>query len=341
MQEESSIDSQSSTGIRTAELPQTSDLHQAMLDASPDCIKVLTPEGLLIALSKSGCHALGLKPSEVSGVAWIQRLPQPVHDAAYEALAAAAGGTPSRFAGYSEGSGIVTFWDNLLTPVVDPNGNVDSIVCVSRDVTEKTLLEKKLEDSLAREQILTFEMQHRIKNVFTVTNSLVMIAEREARAAGDPAQIGRIMTEKLGALSRASDAVLTRSGLDKLDLQALADSVLKPFGAQCRVIGAEQFLDVELSNTLALFLHESATNSAKHGALSVPTGTVEIGWETDDQWLEIMWQECGGPAIEGPPSKQGFGSQLIDRIVSSAGGAVVKTWFATGLQLELKLPLTK
>lgn len=315
--------------------------YRAMLDATPDCVKIMSADGVLIEMSKSGCLALGVAENSVNGTPWIPLLPAPLHLAATEALALAASGVAARFPGHSDVSGNVIFWDNLLTPVVDENGEVQSIVCVSRDVTEKTLLEKKLQDALAREQLMSFEMQHRVKNVLTVVNAIVMMSEKEARSGGDPSSLGKIITGKLGALSRASDAVLLREGNEILDLKALIASVLRPFGKQCLAEGPDQMIPVEISNTLALCFYELATNSVKHGALSAESGGVTINWTSSNAWLDVNWLESGGPSIEGPPIRQGFGTHLIDRIVSAAGGAVVRNWFPAGLAIELKIPLKR
>jgi len=226
-----------------------------------------------------------------------------------------------------------------LTPILDASGRVQSIICVSRDVTEKILLEKKLEEALAREQLLSFEMEHRIKNVFTVVNAVVMMADKEARLSGNSSGLLPILTGKLDALARASDPVFKRPGHESLQLKRLITSVMQPFGLQFSVEGLDEMVHVELSSTLALFFHEIATNSLKHGALGAEEGHVDIGWQSAAGWLIISWQESGGPPIEGPPTEQGFGIYMIDRLISSAGGSVVRSWFKLGLNVELKLPL--
>lgn len=315
------------------------DLHEAILDATPDCTKVMTPEGLLIQMSKSGCVALGIPEAQVAGIAWVSLLPASIHDAAEKALARAASGGFARFAGHSEASGNTIYWDNLLTPVFAEDGQVSSIICVSRDITAQTLLERELEASLAREQLIRLEMQHRIKNVFTVVTALLRMSEREALSAGSPHSTASVLTGKLGALARVSETVVARSEADDVEIEELAKAVLSHYGPQCRTLGIKNAVGMELTNTLALVFHELATNSVKHGALSTVEGEVYVDWDVEQDGLSLFWREEKGPVIQGTPVRQGFGTQMIDRIVKSMGGDVARNWHASGLKVAVKIPL--
>ncbi len=67
---------------------------------------------------------------------------------------------------------------------------------------------------------------------------------------------------------------------------------------------------------LSLALHELATNAAKYGALSGDNGKVEIKWNVEeDGAFRFSWSESGGPQVS-VPTRVGFGSQLIRRMVA-------------------------
>ena len=73
--------------------------------------------------------------------------------------------------------------------------------------------------------------------------------------------------------------------------------------------------------SLALVLHETATNAVKYGGLSKPNGSIHIGWSTQGDEFWLQWEESGGPAITHPPTTRGFGSKLAERsVVSQLGG---------------------
>jgi two-component sensor histidine kinase len=323
--------------------PLLSDLQKAMLDATPDCIKVLSVDGMLLTMNRAGRLALNVPEDSEFGMPWLPLLPEDVHQLGMEALQKAAQGHNARFPGKSESPTGLIYWDNLLTPLVDPSGHVLSILCVSRDVTAKTKLERELEDSINREKLLSAEMHHRIKNLFSVVAGLIIIAEKEAAKDSIPDTATGILREKLGALSRASDAAFSGVAIGdgdagQADLGILVRSVLQPYGDRCLIGGDQASISRKAMTTFALFLHELATNSVKYGALSSDGGNVTVRWTANGETLDLTWIETGGPRISALPERQGFGSEMVGRIVRSGGGIITRTWRPEGLVADLHLP---
>ena len=92
------------------------------------------------------------------------------------------------------------------------------------------------------------------------------------------------------------------------------------------------------AQTIALALHELATNAAKYGALSTDPGRVELTWRTEPGKLELVWAESGGPEIT-PPSRRGYGSRaIVAGIERQLGGLVNFDWQANGLRCTLCVP---
>jgi two-component sensor histidine kinase len=99
----------------------------------------------------------------------------------------------------------------------------------------------------------------------------------------------------------------------------------------------------EASVALAMALHELATNAAKYGALSVSSGRVEVVWRVaaDGRSLELSWAENGGPPIEAPPTRRGFGSGMLERgLARQLGGEVALEFAREGLRCHVRLPLS-
>jgi two-component sensor histidine kinase len=87
-----------------------------------------------------------------------------------------------------------------------------------------------------------------------------------------------------------------------------------------------------------MVIHELATNSVKHGALSSETGVLSVSSETDDDDITLTWAETGGPAIASAPDMQGFGSRLITRSISGQfAGAIDYDWQPTGLVVTVRV----
>lgn len=107
-----------------------------MLNISADCIKLISLDGALIHMNKAGCIALGLSEDSPFGMPWLPLLPQDLRNIGEQALAKARAGSPARFSGRSVlEEHKVLHWDNMLTPVVGPDGEPTAILCVSRNVT--------------------------------------------------------------------------------------------------------------------------------------------------------------------------------------------------------------
>jgi two-component sensor histidine kinase len=96
-----------------------------------------------------------------------------------------------------------------------------------------------------------------------------------------------------------------------------------------------------------MVLHELATNAAKHGALSVPSGSVKVRWRIgrrtgEDGSLRLRWTEAGGPPVAGAPSRRGFGTRVIDATIrGQLGGTVERRWVQAGLTVEIAVPLAR
>ena len=91
-------------------------------------------------------------------------------------------------------------------------------------------------------------------------------------------------------------------------------------------------------------LHELATNATKYGALSIAGGRISLCWEVDRaaDSLRLRWTETGGPRLEAPPCRRGFGTRVVDATLrEQLGGRVERRWEPTGLAAEIELPLPR
>lgn len=133
---------------RLSKLQETQQLLKAntdMLDASVDCIKIISPDGYVSHMNKSGSLALlGQEKATSFGMEWLGLLPPEVREQGKKAIKEAAKGKNARFAGKSILNNVTMYWDNILTPIVNAQGQTTSILCVSRDITKQRIAEEKL-----------------------------------------------------------------------------------------------------------------------------------------------------------------------------------------------------
>jgi two-component sensor histidine kinase/PAS domain-containing protein len=208
--------------------------------------------------------------------------------------------------GLEQGWYLATF--TSLTP--GPSGH-PRIAFTALDITERKRSEEQ-------RQLLINELNHRVKNTLASVQS---IALQTLRNADDSAAARDALAARLVAFAQAHD-VLTRESWEGAGLHDIVAGATGPYGGPDRfsVNGSSVWLSPSVSLSLALALHELATNAAKYGALSVEGGTVTISWQVADTLhaarLMLRWVERGGPPVR-PPTRQGFGSRLIKRSLAS------------------------
>jgi two-component sensor histidine kinase len=203
------------------------------------------------------------------------------------------------------------------------------------DVTQR----KQAEEA---NELLAGEMSHRVKNLLHIATALTQFTSRSARTKEDMA---RELTNRLMALGRAQDLVRPVPGR-KTEAALLGDLIsilLAPYdeeGASVRIRVSVPKMRVgeRASTTLALVIHELATNSAKYGALSTASGTLDVSCNASDDEVVVMWTERGGPPVVAPTTLEGFGSKLVHRSVAAQlGGAIAFNWSGEGLVVTLRV----
>lgn len=216
-----------------------------------------------------------------------------------------------------------------------------SLYGVVSDITERHALEEA-------QKLLTRELNHRVKNLFAIANGMVSMT---ARTAKDPKDMANALRGRLSALSRAHELVQPASpnapgtGAD-VELTRLIEAVLDPYrqaGENAIIIeGPGVAVGSNTTTSLALVLHELATNAAKYGCLSCAEGALAIRWTLQDGNVDLLWVESGGPLIESPPTFEGFGTQLTQRsITGQLGGTLDREWRPEGLRVHMLLPLDR
>jgi PAS domain S-box-containing protein len=229
-----------------------------------------------------------------------------------------------------------------MSPIKNAEGKIVGASKIARDITES----KQAQETQA---LLLGEMRHRVNNLFAVTNALVGMSARSART---PQEMAAAIQARLAALNRAHG--LTRPSLIDTEAKArrtmlstLIRAIFAPYanegseGPERIVItGCDLPIDEKAITSVALVLHELATNAAKYGALATATGVVHIDCALAKDELFVTWKERGGPSINGDPDQEGFGGKLARQIIAHQfGGKIFNEWNPGGLFVHLTLPL--
>jgi PAS domain S-box-containing protein len=196
-------------------------------------------------------------------------------------------------------------------------------------------------DNKRRVDLLINELNHRVKNTLATVQSIVAFGLR----FDDPTRARRSIEQRLIALAHSHD-VLTTENWRGADLAVLLRGVLAAFPtSDCITLsGPTVFLRPKMAITLSIAFHELATNAVKHGALSIAGGQIFVEWSLVNRdrngLLSIKWLERNGPAVS-PPSRTGFGSQLLERgLAHEFGGSVRLQYKPDGVCCEMEIPLS-
>jgi PAS domain S-box-containing protein len=206
--------------------------------------------------------------------------------------------------------------------------------------SERARSDQALQRAVETERLLIREVDHRAKNVLAVVQSLAQLTPFHSKDQYVEALSGRI-----GSLARAHSLLSTArwSGVDLHDLLRLE---LDPYRYTDGVGGDEQLvidgppalIDAQGAQSLALVLHELATNASKYGALARPEGRLSVTWSWNaDGGLHLVWREVAGVRIA-PPRRRGFGSTLIENAIKQAAARVALDWRPEGLEVRLDIP---
>lgn len=214
---------------------------------------------------------------------------------------------------------------------LDKYNRVVRVSGVTFDITDR----KEAEE---RQTLLAREIDHRAKNALALVQSILRLSRAKSLPAYITAVEGRIK-----ALSRAH-TILSQSRWHGADLRSLVNEELAPYrngdAERIKTAGPEIHLLPSAAQTLALALHELATNAAKYGALSSVAGRLQLNWWLKDGALNIGWNENGGPATKAP-GQNGFGTRIIHAsIEQQLLGRADFDWRQEGLRCLISIPFS-
>jgi PAS domain S-box-containing protein len=218
-----------------------------------------------------------------------------------------------------------------VSPIKNAEGRVVGASKIARDITER----KRSEQQIAA---LAQEAEHRAKNVLATVQATIHLSHADTTEGLKRAIEGRIQ-----ALSIVH-SLFVQSRWSGADLRSLVTQELAPYHQdnEARVVldGPDLWLEPGTAQTIAVTMHELATNAAKYGALSVAEGHVLVEWSrTADGRLAMRWTEIGGPPAK-PPVRPGFGTRVMKSMIAGqAKGEIRHHWRPEGLICEFTVPV--
>jgi two-component system CheB/CheR fusion protein len=309
----------------------------AIVESSHDAITGEDLDGIITSWNRGAEQLYGYTAEEVVGKSSATLFPPDRLDEASELLTRIRhGDRVDRYetVGRRKDGSLVDI--SLTTsPVKNAGGSSIGASKIARDITERKHAE-------ALRTLMAEELTHRVKNTLATVQSIVAqslkgVSDVESRETLDA---------RLVALSRTHD-LLARGSWEGASLRDLLLQEIEPYrsegDARFVIEGPDFGLRPNAALALGMAFHELATNAAKYGSLSKPTGRVRVKWDilrcSEPSVLRLRWTETGGPPVEETEHK-GFGSVLIERGLSlELDGKAELDFDPSGLVCTIEIPL--
>ncbi len=308
-------------------------LHLAsIVESSDDAIVSKDLDGIILSWNRGAERLFGYSPAEAVGKPVTILIPSDRQPEEAKILARIRSG--ERVDHYEtirrHKDGSLVDISLTVSPIRDGEGRIIGASKIARDITERKRREE-LVDLLAR------EVDHRSKNLLALVQATVHLTQAES-----PAELKAAISGRLQALSNAH-TLLAQSRWEGADLYRLIAEELSPYcqhgEARAEIKGPSLVLEPMTAQSIAVTVHELATNAVKYGALSAPGGRLQVVWgRPSDGGLVLRWTETGGPVVT-PPTRRGFGTRIIDRMIRDQLKGVVRfDWHREGLVCEIAIP---
>ncbi|WP_353475266.1 CheR family methyltransferase [Salipiger sp. H15] len=284
------------------------------LDVSGLAVWECDPRGGTVTLDDSGCALLGFDDHRLP----LERLLQSVEEESRAAVRHALDealeeGAPidvvARLGGTTAHARSIQFVGRrIATP------RAERVLGVLFDVTEE-------QDAKDVREMMLREMNHRVKNMFSIISSMVRMAGRKADSVPD---LVNGVQSRINALARSHDLTQKTPRGRKFGLEDAIRASLEPYRGDAPLLpgGPEVPVATHELTSLSLLLHEWSTNAAKYGVLGHSPGRLEVGWKRDGEFVELVWNEIHDARVDPDDGEAGFGSTLVQLSAVQLGGTV-------------------
>jgi len=191
------------------------------------------------------------------------------------------------------------------------------------------------------QKLILEELHHRIKNTLATVRAITLQSLRTAISIEHGQQA---IDSRLAALGQAHDLLMKAEWANASFIEIVRGAT-EPYDSEAAgkftIEGPEIKIASAAVIAFAMTLNELCTNTTKFGALSVPTGRVDIHWRIDEQKRRVIftWTESGGPLVYAPV-RRSFGTRLMGSLGQQLKGEVQLTYNSAGFAYALDVPLS-
>jgi two-component sensor histidine kinase len=188
-------------------------------------------------------------------------------------------------------------------------------------------------------ELLNRELIHRVGNLLAVAQGIIRLSYD---ASLSTLEFRDSILARLHALHQ-SVGLINREDWKGVWLHELLQTELAPVADRIDISGCDALLKPKAAQSLSLLFYELMTNSSKHGALLTREGKATVEWEIKDsdsgRLFCFRWQEHDHGIIK-PPTRQGFGTKLLTRLVpGDLSGRATLNYESGWFRYELEAPV--
>jgi PAS domain S-box-containing protein len=316
-------------------LRESEERFRTMANSAPVAIWVNGADGGCQFVNHSYLEFFGKADEDVLGFGWTPSA-HPDDEAAYVAAYLEAVRQRATFnaeARFARADGEYRWLHSTGEPRFDASGEYLGHIGISRDITERKRAEQ-------HQRLLIDELSHRAKNLLAIVQG---VARQSFRPGAKPEEMVTAFEGRLGALGAAHD-ILTRQRWEAAPISELIGATVaavSPGDGRFDLQGEDLLLPPKTGVSLAMAVHELATNALKYGSLQSRRGRVVVRWSRAGDRLRFEWREQDGPPVE-PPTHRGFGTKMIKRgLAAELGGKVEMEFLREGVRCTVDAPLPK
>ncbi|MBE7184973.1 MAG: PAS domain-containing protein [Methylobacterium mesophilicum] len=312
---------------------------RTLVENIPQLVWRAVDSGHWVWASSQWCEFTGQEEKESHGWGWLKPVHPDDREAARQAwqAAGAQGYFETKYRVHGRNKGYRWF-QTRATPLYSEDGELVEWFGTSTDIDDIRRLQN-------HERVLLAELQHRVRNTLAVIRSIV---RRTAATSPTLDDYTMHLEGRIDSFARVQASV-TRDPSRGVDLEYLVGEELRAIGARenenATVKGPKVMMSPAAAETVALAIHELATNAMKYGAMTAPRGEIRVRWSLEDEsgvpTLLFRWVEQGMQRLE-QPSHRGFGTMILTRTVAYELKANAELDFTpTGLTYHLSAPLDR
>lgn len=317
-----------------------------VIETANEGIAVLDDKNVMTTANRQLCALLNVDEHTLIGYPLLEHFDERSRDALADLLDRARGGWPGQVDICIRSKGGAERW--ALAAASSTNDRSKYVLVMLADITERKRAEEDLRRNLESQRRLLHELNHRVRNNLA---SLIAMIETAVPQTSSIEHFASSMAGRLQAMA-AVHTLLSQSDWSPQRFDRVVKELTPP-GVRDRLTldGPEVRVPSSQVGALALVLHEMIVNSTKHGAMSVPGGTVRVTWSIEptaadestpadqSRVLTIDWTEQGGPPIESEPSP-GYGTSLVEGLIEfDLQGSATLSYPSDGVHHRLRINL--